>query len=46
MKFYVSYEDRRGDLCNVWVNADSKEDAIRQVKHEYWDVSEILSVHR
>ena len=46
MKYYVSYEDRGGDLCNVWVNADSKEDAIRQVKHEYWDVSEILSVHR
>lgn len=46
MNFYVSYEDRGGDLCHVWVNADSKEDAINQVKHEYWDIAEIISINK
>lgn len=46
MKFYVDYEDGGGDLCHVWVNADSKEDAISQVKREYWDIADIISVHK
>lgn len=46
MKFYVDHEDGGGDLCHVWVNADSKEDAISQVKREYWDIADIISVHK
>jgi hypothetical protein len=30
MKFYVDYEDKEGDLCHVWVNASSKQEAEAQ----------------
>lgn len=43
-KWQVSYLDKYDDLTNVWVYADSKEDAIREVKHEYWDVERTLQV--
>ncbi|MBR5199094.1 MAG: hypothetical protein IKW20_04625 [Bacteroidales bacterium] len=43
-KWQVSYLDKYDDLTNVWVYADSKEDAIREVKHEYWDVERIVEV--
>lgn len=46
MKFYVDYEDKEGDLCHVWVNADSKKDAEAQVKRKYWDIDEIISIHK
>ncbi len=44
MKFNVDYIDKSEDLCHVWVEAESKEDAIQEVKHEYWDVKEIIQV--
>lgn len=45
-KWYVDYMDKGGDLCHVWVEADSKDDAISQVRSEYWDIDEIISVHQ
>lgn len=43
-KWKVSYLDKNDDLTNVWVYADSKEDAIDEVRLEYWDVEEIIVV--
>lgn len=43
-RFTVYYHDKYGDLSHVWVEAENREDAIFQVKHEYWDCEEILSV--
>lgn len=39
---YTSSTDH--DCCSVWVNAYSKEDAIDEVKSEYWDVEDIIYV--
>ena len=46
MKYYVDYIDKEGDLCHVWVDADSKEDAEYQAKREYWNIDEIISIHK
>ena len=46
MRYYVDYMDKEGDLSHVWVNADSKQDAESKVKREYWDIDEIISIHR
>ena len=46
MKYYVDYMDKGGDLVHIWTFADSKEDAINQVRSEYWDIDEIVSVHQ
>jgi hypothetical protein len=46
MKFYVDYEDKEGDLCHVWVNAESSSDAEAQAKREYWDIENIISIHK
>lgn len=46
MKFYVDYEDKEGDLCHVWVNASSKQEAEGQAKREYWDIENIISIHK
>lgn len=43
-KYYVDYIDTSDDLCHVWVEASSKEDAKRQVKHEYWDIKDIIRI--
>jgi hypothetical protein len=43
-KWKVSYLDKHDDLTNVWVYANSKEDAKQEVMHEYWDVEEIICV--
>lgn len=43
-KYYVDYMDKEGDLSHVWVNASSKRDAESQVRSEYWDVDEIISI--
>lgn len=44
-KYYIDYMDKSGDLCHVWVNADSKQDAENQVRSEYWDIDHIISIH-
>lgn len=46
MRFYVDYEDTGSDLCHVWVEADSKEEAINRVKQEYWNVDKIITIHK
>lgn len=46
MKYYIDYIDKEGDLCHVWVNAASKDDAVCQVEREYWDIDEIIGVHK
>ena len=38
------YLDLEGDICNVRVEAFSKEDASRQTRFEYWNVEEIINV--
>lgn len=46
MRYYVDYMDKEGDLSHVWVNADSKQDAEAKAKREYWDIDEIISIHK
>lgn len=43
-RYYIDYIDNDGDHCQVWIDASSKDDAISQVKREYWDIQEIISV--
>ena len=44
MKNYIiRYIDKSGDSCSIWVSADSKEEAKREAKREYWDIQEIIS---
>ena len=43
-KFIVKYTDKSGDLSSVWVSADSKEEAKRVAKMEYWDITDIIMV--
>jgi len=44
MKYYIDYTDKSGDLSHIWVNANSKSEAISEAQHEYWDIDEIISV--
>ena len=32
------------DICKIWVEASSKDEAIREAKSEYWDIKDIISV--
>lgn len=44
MKNYIiTYIDESGDSCKIWIAADSKEEAKREAKREYWDIKEIIS---
>lgn len=43
-EYIVRYRTLEGDTDSVIVEAYSKEDAKVQLKREYWDVLEILSV--
>lgn len=42
--YKVSYITLEGDLCHVYIEAYSKEDAKVQLKREYWDVREVVRV--
>ena len=42
--YKVTYITLEGDVDTVIIEAYSKEDAKVQLKREYWDVREILSV--
>ena len=45
-KYKVIYTSKTdGDCCSVWTYATSKQDAINEVKHEYWDVSNIIDCY-
>ena len=43
-EYVVRYITLEGDIDSVIIEAYSKEDAKVQLKREYWDVREILSV--
>lgn len=43
--YYITYKSSMDhDCCTVWTNARSKEEAIQDVKSEYWDIEEIIEV--
>ena len=43
--YYITYRSSTdGDCCAVWTNANSKDEAIDDVKSEYWDIETILEV--
>lgn len=42
--FKITYRDFDNDISSVVIEAGSKEDAKIQLKREYWDVNEIISV--
>ena len=42
--FIITYLDNEGDLCHVHLEAFTKEDARVQVRQEYWNVNEIISI--
>lgn len=44
-KYIVKYIDNDGDLCSVWVEASSKQDAKTEVRRKYWDIKEIVIVN-
>lgn len=43
-QYIVKYNSTRGDLCSVWINAESREDAKRKVNSEYWDIKDIVMI--
>ena len=44
-KYHVTYKSSTDhDCCTVWTYARSKQDAIDDVKCEYWDVEDIIDV--
>lgn len=45
--FYVDYiSSSDHDVCHVWCEANSKEQAESNVRGEYWDIEEIISIRR
>lgn len=43
-EYIIRYRTLEGDMDSVIIEAYSKEDARVQLKREYWDVQEILSI--
>lgn len=43
-QYIVKYNSTRGDLCSVWISAESREDAKRKVRSEYWDIKDIVMI--
>jgi len=39
---YISTED--DDVCSVWTNAETREEAVEKIKRENWDVGMIACV--
>lgn len=39
----VYYKDKSGDTSKCWTEAETREDAITKIRHEYWDIDEIIS---
>lgn len=44
-RFQVDFTTTDGDYSHEWCYADSAEEAIENIKHEHWDIKEILSAH-
>lgn len=46
-KWYCDYISKTdGDVCHVWCEAESKEEARSYIMSEYWDIKEIISIHK
>ena len=45
-RWYCDYRDKYGDLCHVWCEAESKEKARSYFLSEWWDIKEIISIHK
>lgn len=43
-EYIIKYRTLEGDVDSVSIEAYSKEDARVQLKREYWDVHEVLSI--
>lgn len=43
-EYIIKYRTLEGDMDSVIIEAYSKEDARVQLKREYWDVHEIISI--
>ena len=43
-KWIICYEDKHGDTSKVWTSAETEEDAIADVKSEYWNIENIIYV--
>lgn len=43
-KGIICYADKHGDTSKVWTSAETEEDAIDDVKSEYWDIERIIYV--
>lgn len=43
-EYIIRYRTLEGDMDSIIIEAYSKEDARVQLKREYWDVHEIISV--
>ena len=41
-RWIVCYADKDGDISKVWTFAETEEDAIEDVKHEYWNIKEVI----
>ena len=44
-KYYIDYVDKSEDVCHVWVGAEDKQHAEAQVRSEYWNIDQIISIH-
>ena len=44
-KWIICYAYKSGDTSKVWTSAETKQEAISDVKSEYWDIDEIIYCH-
>lgn len=44
-KYYVAYLDKDGDVDTVWTFAESEQEAIENIKDEYWDVERVVDCY-
>ena len=45
-KYYVTYLDKEDDYSTVWTMASSEQEAIENVKDEYWDVKRVIDCYQ
>ena len=43
--YYVTYLGKDDDYTTVWTMASSKQEAIENVKDEYWDVQRVIDCY-
>lgn len=42
-KWIVRYNDKDGNYCSVWTEANSRDEVLKKVLREYLDIYEIIS---